>query len=220
MTDSTKILWNVKKRGKKLAPLPYVVKGMDVSFSGILSHIEEHCSKWLDTKTFTPEDLCFSLQETVFAMLIEITGNVFIGRQFLLTTFTLSNVYRTRDGACGIERGADRGRRGLQRKTAGNDECHVRRKKRDSLRDGRTILHRQWCYDRSRWTAPIQMRERYPLDAHHLRSEIPYGRCTCLLERIKKYFFNNLFLKHICTSSVYSKNLWCFYTHAHTREKY
>lgn len=63
------------KRGKKLAPLPYVVKGMDVSFSGILSHIEEHLSKWLDTKAFTPEDLCFSLQETVFAMLIEITGN-------------------------------------------------------------------------------------------------------------------------------------------------
>lgn len=63
------------KRGEKLAPLPYVVKGMDVSFSGILSHMEEHLSKWLDTKAFTPEDLCFSLQETVFAMLIEITGN-------------------------------------------------------------------------------------------------------------------------------------------------
>lgn len=63
------------KRGEKLAPLPYVVKGMDVSFSGILSHIEEHLPKLLDTKEFTPEDLCFSLQETVFAMLIEITGN-------------------------------------------------------------------------------------------------------------------------------------------------
>ncbi|XP_011154452.1 probable tRNA N6-adenosine threonylcarbamoyltransferase [Harpegnathos saltator] len=61
------------KKGKKLAPLPYVVKGMDVSFSGILSHIEDHLSEWLDTKAFTPEDLCFSLQETVFAMLIEIT---------------------------------------------------------------------------------------------------------------------------------------------------
>ncbi|XP_014468594.1 PREDICTED: probable tRNA N6-adenosine threonylcarbamoyltransferase [Dinoponera quadriceps] len=61
------------KKGEKLAPLPYVVKGMDVSFSGILSHIEEHLSDWLDAKAFTPEDLCFSLQETVFAMLIEIT---------------------------------------------------------------------------------------------------------------------------------------------------
>lgn len=63
------------KRGEKLAPLPYAVKGMDVSFSGILSHVEEQLPKWLDTKEFTPEDLCFSLQETVFAMLIEITGN-------------------------------------------------------------------------------------------------------------------------------------------------
>lgn len=49
---------------------------MDVSFSGILSYIEEHLPSWLDSKEFTPEDLCFSLQETVFAMLIEITGIV------------------------------------------------------------------------------------------------------------------------------------------------
>lgn len=61
------------KKGKKLAQLPYVVKGMDVSFSGILSYIEEHLPTWLELKEFTPEDLCFSLQETVFAMLIEIT---------------------------------------------------------------------------------------------------------------------------------------------------
>ncbi|XP_018051365.1 PREDICTED: probable tRNA N6-adenosine threonylcarbamoyltransferase [Atta colombica] len=61
------------KKGEKLVLLPYVVKGMDVSFSGILSYMEEHLSKWLDTKAFTPEDLCFSLQETVFAMLIEVT---------------------------------------------------------------------------------------------------------------------------------------------------
>lgn len=47
---------------------------MDVSFSGILSYIEEHISSWLDSKEFTSEDLCFSLQETIFAMLIEITG--------------------------------------------------------------------------------------------------------------------------------------------------
>lgn len=46
---------------------------MDVSFSGILSYIEEHISSWLDSKEFTSEDLCFSLQETIFAMLIEIT---------------------------------------------------------------------------------------------------------------------------------------------------
>lgn len=47
---------------------------MDVSFSGILSHIEEKLEDWLGSGKYTKEDLCFSLQETTFAMLIEITG--------------------------------------------------------------------------------------------------------------------------------------------------
>uniref|UniRef100_A0A7M4F2R1 N(6)-L-threonylcarbamoyladenine synthase n=1 Tax=Crocodylus porosus TaxID=8502 RepID=A0A7M4F2R1_CROPO len=61
------------KKGQKLVELPYTVKGMDVSFSGILSHIEEVSHKMLASGECTPEDLCFSLQETVFAMLVEIT---------------------------------------------------------------------------------------------------------------------------------------------------
>lgn len=61
------------KKGKKLAPLPYVVKGMDVSFSGLLSFIESKTPKWLEDGEYTPEDLCFSLQETIFAMLVETT---------------------------------------------------------------------------------------------------------------------------------------------------
>jgi N6-L-threonylcarbamoyladenine synthase len=43
---------------------------MDVSFSGMLSFIEERCQQWLDSAEATPADLCFSLQETVFAMLV------------------------------------------------------------------------------------------------------------------------------------------------------
>nr|CAD7401902.1 unnamed protein product [Timema cristinae] len=62
------------KRGKKLIVLPYCVKGMDVSFSGILSTIEKVLPQLLDTGTNTKEDLCFSLQETLFAMLVETTG--------------------------------------------------------------------------------------------------------------------------------------------------
>jgi len=62
-------------RGKKVVVLPYVVKGMDVSFSGILSFIEEKARSLLASGEYTPEDLCFSLQETVFAMLVETTGN-------------------------------------------------------------------------------------------------------------------------------------------------
>lgn len=61
-------------RGKKYLPLPYVVKGMDVSFSGILTFIEEKAHKYLASGEYTEADLCFSLQETIFAMLIETTG--------------------------------------------------------------------------------------------------------------------------------------------------
>lgn len=71
------------KKGTKYHPLPYGVKGMDVSFSGLLSAVEskampEKAQK--NRKKPMPreeeakhEDLCYSLQETVFAMLVEIT---------------------------------------------------------------------------------------------------------------------------------------------------
>ena len=61
---------NVEKaarNGKNYIELPYVVKGMDVSLSGIITKVEEIAGK------YSVEDLCYSLQETVFAMLTEIT---------------------------------------------------------------------------------------------------------------------------------------------------
>jgi N6-L-threonylcarbamoyladenine synthase len=126
------------KRGTKYIEIPYIVKGMDVSFSGILSNLEDLCKKKkkniqkkrkrgessenlvkddmkdfnkdelknLDLKnenqniennpiikyenlelkseleiinheewnhSYSKEDLCYSLQETIFAMLVEIT---------------------------------------------------------------------------------------------------------------------------------------------------
>lgn len=48
--------------------LPYVVKGMDLSFSGIVTE----CKKLLD-KGVKREGICFSIQETCFAMLTEAT---------------------------------------------------------------------------------------------------------------------------------------------------
>ncbi|CAH0546249.1 unnamed protein product [Brassicogethes aeneus] len=60
------------KKGQKYLSLPYCVKGMDVSFSGILSYMEQHTEKLLK-EGYTPEDLCYSLQETIFAMLVETT---------------------------------------------------------------------------------------------------------------------------------------------------
>ncbi|KAL7748829.1 putative tRNA threonylcarbamoyladenosine biosynthesis protein kae1 [Sorochytrium milnesiophthora] len=93
------------KRGTEYIELPYSVKGMDVSFSGLLSFLEDLVaaqdksgsgkSDVRDSKRarkngsksqpesspsaatapelLTPENLCYSLQETVFAMLVEIT---------------------------------------------------------------------------------------------------------------------------------------------------
>jgi len=54
--------------GKNYIEIPYVVKGMDVSFSGILTNIKRK----YDSKHYKVEDLCFSLQETVFAMMVEV----------------------------------------------------------------------------------------------------------------------------------------------------
>jgi len=61
------------KLGKIFVPLPYGVKGMDVSFSGILTHVEKEVKTKLKSGEVTKADLCFSLQETMFAMLVEIT---------------------------------------------------------------------------------------------------------------------------------------------------
>jgi N6-L-threonylcarbamoyladenine synthase len=61
------------KKGTKLLDLPYAVKGMDCSFSGILASADALAAQMKAGADFTPEDLCFSLQETVFAMLVEIT---------------------------------------------------------------------------------------------------------------------------------------------------
>lgn len=52
---------------KRFLPLPYSVKGNDVSFSGLLTSAK----KLLDGgRPF--EDVCFSLQETAFAMMVEV----------------------------------------------------------------------------------------------------------------------------------------------------
>ncbi|MFC6729797.1 bifunctional N(6)-L-threonylcarbamoyladenine synthase/serine/threonine protein kinase, partial [Natronoarchaeum mannanilyticum] len=47
--------------------LPYVVKGMDFSFSGIMSAAKQAYDRGVPV-----EDVCYSLQETIFAMLTEV----------------------------------------------------------------------------------------------------------------------------------------------------
>ncbi|MBR9678917.1 MAG: bifunctional N(6)-L-threonylcarbamoyladenine synthase/serine/threonine protein kinase [Nanoarchaeota archaeon] len=53
------------KKGEKYVELPYTVKGMDLAFGGILTQAERVKEKM--------ENVCHSLQETVFAMLIEVS---------------------------------------------------------------------------------------------------------------------------------------------------
>ncbi|KAI1284604.1 peptidase M22, glycoprotease [Xylaria sp. FL0933] len=76
--------------GKILLDLPYAVKGMDCSFSGILASADLLAAQMKEQDAreargepavneaagevrITPADLCYSLQETVYAMLVEIT---------------------------------------------------------------------------------------------------------------------------------------------------
>lgn len=61
-------LERMAREGKELIDLPYSVKGMDVAFSGILT-----AALQLHRQGKRVEDLCFSLQETCFAMLVEVT---------------------------------------------------------------------------------------------------------------------------------------------------
>lgn len=56
------------KDGDRLLELPYSVKGMDVAFSGIMT-----AALALKRKGYRLEDICFSVQETAFAMLTEVT---------------------------------------------------------------------------------------------------------------------------------------------------
>ena len=61
------VIEKLAKQGSYI-DLPYIVKGMDFSFSGLLSAaLREH------EKGTAMEDICFSLQETAFSMLVEVT---------------------------------------------------------------------------------------------------------------------------------------------------
>lgn len=56
-------------KGEKLIPLPYVVKGMDLSLSGLLTA----AIALLHKSECKLEDLCYSLQEHAFCMVTEVT---------------------------------------------------------------------------------------------------------------------------------------------------
>lgn len=56
-------------KGETLIPLPYVVKGMDLSYSGLMTAATQE----LAAGRHSLEDICFSLQEVAYGMLGEVT---------------------------------------------------------------------------------------------------------------------------------------------------
>jgi len=62
------IIEKLAGKGKAFIKLPYVVKGMDLSFSGLLTAASRKLHEGHKI-----EDLCFSLQEVAFSMLTEVT---------------------------------------------------------------------------------------------------------------------------------------------------
>ena len=68
-TGIRKLGLQLAKEGKNLIELPYNVKGMDVNFGGLLTNIKQK----FNSGKFSKENLCYSVQETVFAMLVEVS---------------------------------------------------------------------------------------------------------------------------------------------------
>jgi universal protein Kae1 len=77
-------------KGEKLVSLPYVVKGMDVSLSGLLTA----ATTLLHKSESRLEDLCYSLQEHAFSMVTEVTERALAHtekREVLLTGGVAAN---------------------------------------------------------------------------------------------------------------------------------
>jgi universal protein Kae1 len=99
-------IMELAEKGKTYVEIPYVIKGMDVSFGGILTNISEKYRSGKCSKA----DLCYSLQETVFAMLVEAAERAMAqcGKKELLLGGGVASNMRLRE-MCSImcrERGA------------------------------------------------------------------------------------------------------------------
>ncbi len=92
--------------GEELLELSYVVKGMDFSFSGLLTEAQ----RLYEDDAVRKEDLCFSFQEHLYAMLVEATERAMahLGKEEVLLTGGVAANQRLREmvnAMCG-QRGA------------------------------------------------------------------------------------------------------------------
>ncbi len=93
-----------------------------------------------DEDIITPADLCFSLQETVFAMLVEITERAMAhagGKEVLIVGGVGCEPLSLGLVACSAR--VDEGDRDRQCSAAGDDGDHGRRARRQHLCDGREV---------------------------------------------------------------------------------
>jgi len=67
--DAVGVLKLAALPGCNYVPMPYVVKGMSVSYSGMLTY----CQKMAQSGGASAKDICYSAQETAFAALCEAT---------------------------------------------------------------------------------------------------------------------------------------------------
>jgi len=149
-------------RGRRLVALPYGTKGMDVTLAGLLASTETYTRdpryrSWNtpasqaqaqgrnlpegeDTDVITPQDLCFSLQETTFAMLVEITERAMahVGAKDVMIV-----------GGVGCESGEAHARTvgadARQSALAGDDGYHGVRERRTGLCNGREVSVQDLC---------------------------------------------------------------------------
>ena len=63
------VIQKLAEEGKNYIELPYSVKGMDLALSGMLTNLRQK----LESEKYNLKDLAYSLQETAFAMLVEVS---------------------------------------------------------------------------------------------------------------------------------------------------
>lgn len=99
------VMEKLAKKGERYVKMPYTVKGMDVSFSGIITHALRLYYSGIDI-----HDICFSFQETCYAMLTEIVERALAhtGKDEVLLTGGVASSERLREilGMMCKERGA------------------------------------------------------------------------------------------------------------------
>lgn len=74
----------IARRGKMYIEMPYTVKGQDLSYSGLLTY----ALNLVKEKKYKLEDICYSLVETAYSMLVEVSERAlsFLNKKEVLIT--------------------------------------------------------------------------------------------------------------------------------------